>query len=173
MEGRTPFLLENIQTDTPKTVDVRMVDAREEAHLRRRHRVVLRQEQLELELARRVRALLRSKNHHAEEARVRLRRHRADARHRLVLEPLRLLFAWKVEHTTSQTLATRRVCEGRANAKKGKVRTNLENALGKVRHDAQRKTRAAGRCRHTHRPFGNWQRCEHFDACKMLAAEAG
>ena len=40
---------ENVQADTPKTVDVRVVDLGQKSNLRRCHGVVFRQEQFEME----------------------------------------------------------------------------------------------------------------------------
>ena len=51
LEGRGPLVLEDVEADAPELVDVRVVDLGEEAHFGRRHRVVFREEQLELELA--------------------------------------------------------------------------------------------------------------------------
>lgn len=49
--ARYLLTLQHIQTDPAKTVDVRVVDLGQEADLGRHHRIVLGQEQLELELA--------------------------------------------------------------------------------------------------------------------------
>lgn len=49
LQSRRPLVLEDIEADTAQFVNVGVVNARQEAHFRRRHRVIRRQEQLELE----------------------------------------------------------------------------------------------------------------------------
>lgn len=49
LQRRRPLVLEDVEADAPELVDVGVVDLGQEAHLGRRHGVVLGQEELELE----------------------------------------------------------------------------------------------------------------------------
>eukprot|EP00982_Pelagococcus_subviridis_P010038 30962-Pelagococcus_subviridis.AAC.9 len=86
-----PLILQDVQTDPPQVVYVRVVDLRQEPHLRRGHRVLLREEQLELEDAALVRGVSRAADHDAEVPQVVLLRLRADPGRGLAQEALGLL----------------------------------------------------------------------------------
>ena len=73
-------------------VDIRMVYFREEAHFRRGHWVVLRQEELQLEHSPMVRRIDRTHYNDVEVALILLGRTRTDARRRVCHQPLRLLY---------------------------------------------------------------------------------
>lgn len=49
LQGGTPVVLEDVETNTTQAIDVGVVDSCEEAYLRRAHRVVVWKEELELE----------------------------------------------------------------------------------------------------------------------------
>ena len=51
LESRRPVVLQNVQADAAEPVDVRVIDASQEADPRWAHRVVVREEQLEVELS--------------------------------------------------------------------------------------------------------------------------
>lgn len=51
LEGGGPAVLEDVEADAAELVDVGVVDLGQEADLGRRHRVLFREEELELELA--------------------------------------------------------------------------------------------------------------------------
>lgn len=47
----TPFVLQNVEADASEFIDVWVIDFRQKAHFRRRHRVVFAEEQFEFENA--------------------------------------------------------------------------------------------------------------------------
>jgi hypothetical protein len=51
LKGRGPVVLEHIEADATESVDVRVIDASQEAYARWAHGVVVGQEELEVELA--------------------------------------------------------------------------------------------------------------------------
>lgn len=51
LEGRAPLVLQNVQADATQLVHIGVVDLGQEADLGGRHRVILREEQLQLEHA--------------------------------------------------------------------------------------------------------------------------
>lgn len=91
LQRRAPLVLENVEADAPQPVNVWVIDTCDEAHLRRRHRVVLRQEELQLEEAALERGVLRAGDDDVKVACVVLVGHGADAGHRLLHEAQRLL----------------------------------------------------------------------------------
>ena len=51
LKGRRPVVLQHIQADATESVDVWVIDAGQESYPRGTHRVVVREEKLEVELA--------------------------------------------------------------------------------------------------------------------------
>lgn len=91
LQRGAPLVLEDVQADAAQPVDVRVVDLGDEAHLGRGHGVVLGQEQLQFEEAALEGRVLGPGHDHVEVPGVGLGGYGADARHRLLHQPLRLL----------------------------------------------------------------------------------
>jgi len=51
LKGRRPVVLQHVQADATESVDVRVIDTGQEANPRGTHRIVIREEELEVELA--------------------------------------------------------------------------------------------------------------------------
>lgn len=91
LQGGTPLVLEDVEADASESIDVGMIDFGDEAHLGRGHGVVLGEEQFQFEEAALEGGVFGAGDDDVEVPGVGLRGHGADARHRFLHQPLRLL----------------------------------------------------------------------------------